>query len=858
MKLRWIILVFVVMIQQISVGQSSAALQYELDKNWEFRQAGTANWMPATVPGTVHTDMMANGKMEDPYYRMNEREVQWIDKVNWEYKSSFPVEAALLKRQNITLVFEGLDTYARVYLNGSLLLATNNMFRTWKVPVKSLLRQDENELRLEFLSPVIKGLSLMEIWGYPLPGDNDQSERGGMGPNKVSPFVRKAPYHFGWDWGPRLVTSGIWKPVYLEAFDAATIDEIYVTTLSLSDKKATMQASMVTNKPLPSGQALTLTVNGEKTGIEKVITQENLTTVNFSIPNPKRWWPNGLGEQPLYKIGVQWTNDGELLDDTVVNIGLRTLKLIREPDKSGESFYFEVNGRPVFAKGANYIPNDLFLPRVSPEKYEYIVRSAAEANLNMLRVWGGGIYENDIFYDLCDKYGIMVWQDFMFACSMYPGNADFLNNVRLEAEQNVQRLRNHACLALWCGNNEMEYAWAQGHEERGWGWKQLYNTAQRAQIWQAYDTIFHHILPKVVTDYAPGQPYWHSSPSAGMGKLAKDDNTSGDMHYWGVWHGQEPFSAFRKYKARFMSEYGFQSFPEYNSVKRYTLPEDRNIESEVMAWHQRSGIGNLRIREYMEAEYKVPADIEEFLYVGQVLQAEAIGDAMRIHRAAMPYCMGSLYWQLNDCWPVASWSGIDYYGRWKAMHYKVKEACKNQIIYAVIEDNELKVYGINDLPEKVPAILRLNLARFDGESLWNRPVNVVLPANSAALIYSMSFSKLPVKYAESELFLTVLLTKGLTTLDREILFFTSPKMLKLPNPEIKTRVSDKGDHLVIEIISDKFCKSLMLSSEDDEARFSDNFFDLLPGEVRQITCTTTQRWEDFERGLKLLHLKQTM
>ncbi|MDY0342663.1 MAG: glycoside hydrolase family 2 protein [Lentimicrobium sp.] len=858
MKLRWIILVFVVMIQQISVGQSSAALQYELDKNWEFRQAGTANWMPATVPGTVHTDMMANGKMEDPYYRMNEREVQWIDKVNWEYKSSFSVEATLLKRQNITLVFEGLDTYARVYLNGSLLLETNNMFRTWKVPVKSLLSQGENELRLEFLSPVIKGLSLMEIWGYPLPGDNDQSERGGMGPNKVSPFVRKAPYHFGWDWGPRLVTSGIWKPVYLEAFDAATIDEIYVTTLSLSDKKATMQASMVTNKPLPSGQALTLTVNGEKTGIEKVITQENLTTVNFSIPNPKRWWPNGLGEQPLYKIGVQWANDGELLDDTVVNIGLRTLKLIREPDKSGESFYFEVNGRPVFAKGANYIPNDLFLPRVSPEKYEYIVRSAAEANLNMLRVWGGGIYENDIFYDLCDKYGIMVWQDFMFACSMYPGNADFLNNVRLEAEQNVQRLRNHACLALWCGNNEMEYAWAQGHEERGWGWKQLYNTAQRAQIWQAYDTIFHHILPKVVTDYAPGQPYWHSSPSAGMGKLAKDDNTSGDMHYWGVWHGQEPFSAFRKYKARFMSEYGFQSFPEYNSVKRYTLPEDRDIESEVMAWHQRSGIGNLRIREYMEAEYKVPADIEEFLYVGQVLQAEAIGDAMRIHRAAMPYCMGSLYWQLNDCWPVASWSGIDYYGRWKAMHYKVKEACKNQIIYAVIEDNELKVYGINDLPEKVPAILRLNLARFDGESLWNRPVNVVLPANSAALIYSMSFSKLPVKYAESELFLTVLLTKGLTTLDREILFFTSPKMLKLPDPEIKTRVSDKGDHLVIEISSDKFCKSLMLSSEDDEARFSDNFFDLLPGEVRRITCTTTQRWEDFERGLKLLHLKQTM
>ncbi len=829
-----------------------------LHHNWEFRQVGTQQWMPAMVPGTIHTDMMANGKIEDPYYRLNEREVQWIDKVNWEYACSFSIEPAIYKKQNIVLVFEGLDTYARVYLNGVLLLETDNMFRTWKADAKPLLRVGENKLNIELLSPVFQGLAQLEQWGYPLPGDNDQSGRGGMGPNKVSMFVRKAPYHFGWDWGPRLVTSGIWKPVFLEAFDDTTIDEIYVTTRAISDRKASLQAQITTSKPLQTGQKLMLIVNGQETAIEQMDISENLTTLDFNIPNPKKWWPNGLGDQPLYKIEIQWLNQGRLLDDTTVNIGLRTLNLIREPDKHGESFYFEVNGRPVFAKGANYIPNDVFLTRVTPEKYEYIVRSAAEANLNMLRVWGGGIYENNIFYDLCDKYGILVWQDFMFSCSMYPGNADFLNNVRREAEQNVQRLRNHACLALWCGNNEMEYAWAEGHEERGWGWKQLYNSAQRAQIWQAYDTLFHHILPQVVADYAPGQPYWHSSPSAGMGKLAKDDNTSGDMHYWGVWHGQEPFSAFRKYKARFMSEYGFQSFPEFNSVKRYTLPEDYNIESEVMTWHQRSGIGNLRIREYMDAAYKVPANMEQFLYVGQVLQAEAIGGAMRIHRAAMPYCMGSLYWQLNDCWPVASWSGIDYYGRWKAMHYKIKEACKNQIIYAVIEDNELRVYGVNDLPEKIPATLRLNVARFDGESLWNRPIKVVLPANSAALIYSMPLSKLPVKYSENELFMSVILAKGITTLDREILFFTTSKMLKLPEPEIKTRISDKGNHLVIEISASKFCKNLMLTSQDNEARFSDNFFDLLPGEVRRITCTTKQRWEDFERGFKFLHLQQTM
>lgn len=834
------------------------AQQQMLHNNWQFRQKGTQQWMPARVPGTVHTDLMANKRIDDPFYRMNERDVQWIDKVNWEYTCRFVVQQELSEKQNITLVLEGLDTYAKVYLNGNFALETNNMFRHWDIDAKPLLREGENELTIEFLSPVFEGLAQQEQWGYALPGDNDQSERGGMGPNKVSMFVRKAPYHFGWDWGPRLVTSGIWKPVYLQACDENRIDEVWINTLSADHKKASLLAMITTSFPIPAEEELQLTVNGEKATVEKISVNDNQTSIHFNILQPKIWWPNGLGSQPLYKIGIQWLGREGVLCDTTLNIGLRTLKLVREPDKAGESFYFEVNGRPVFAKGANYIPNDVFLPGVSPQKYEYIIRAAAEANLNMLRVWGGGTYEQDIFYDLCDQYGIMVWQDFMFACSMYPGNIDFLNNVRAEATQNVQRLRNHACLALWCGNNEMEYAWAQGHEERGWGWKQLYNTQQRAEIWQAYDTLFHHILPKVVNDHAPGQPYWHSSPSAGMGKLAKDDNTSGDMHYWGVWHGQQPFSAFRKYKARFMSEYGFQSFPEYNSVKRYTLAEDRDIESQVMAWHQRSGIGNLRIREYMQAAYKVPAGLEAFLYVSQVLQAEAIGSAMRIHRAAMPYCMGSLYWQLNDCWPVASWSGIDYYGRWKAMHYKIKEAAKNQIIYAIIEDETLKIYGVNDLAEKMPAILRLNVAGFDGQSLWNRPVKVNLPANSAALIYSMPLNKLPVKFAENELFLTATLAKGVTTLDREILFFAPPKMLKLPDPEIKTRISDKGDHLVIEISAGKFCKSLMLSSDDEEAHFSDNFFDLLPGEVRQITCTTTQSWEEFERGFKFIHLQQTM
>jgi beta-mannosidase len=476
----------------------------------------------------------------------------------------------------------------------------------------------------------------------------------------------------------------------------------------------------------------------------------------------------------------------------------------------------------------------------------------------MLRVWGGGVYETDLFYDLCDKYGIMVWQDFMFACSMYPGNDDFLNNVRLEAEDNVKRLRNHACLVLWCGNNEIEVAWAGGHEGKGWGWKESYSNQQRQTIWKAYDTIFHHILPAVVEANTSHQFYWHSSPSAGMGKLAGYESKSGDMHYWGVWHGQHPFSDFRKYKARFMSEYGFQSFPEFNSVKKYTLPQDWNIESEVMASHQRSGIGNLRIRQYMEQDYQIPGDFEKFLYVGQLLQADAIKMALKTHRSDMPYCMGSLYWQLNDCWPVASWSGIDYYGKWKALHYAVKQACKNEIINVVVENGKLKIYGISDLPGKTPAILRLNLMDFNGLSIWNRSVKANLPANGSALIFDIDLKDLPLNFREKEVVFTATLVSGKREIDQEFIYFAKPKDLKLPLPGIKTRISDKGDHFVIEITTEKLCKNLMLISDNTDVQFSDNFFDMMPGETRLITCPATIRWEDFEKGFRTLSLEQAM
>jgi beta-mannosidase len=834
----------------------------ELNESWQFRQVATTEWMPAAVPGTVHTDLMAAGKIEDPYYRLNERGVQWIDKVNWEYRTVFNLSADDLTKQNIRMVFEGLDTYADIYLNDRLVLSADNMFITWKVDAKKHLKAGENKLRILFTSPVLKGMEKQELFGFPLPASNDQSENGGMGKNQVSIFTRKAGYHFGWDWGPRLVTSGIWKPVYLESWDNARIVDLHIIQQAINAKTAELTAKIELETSVAGEYSLNLLVDGKQLASAdfKSGVGVGIQKVKLSIPNPKVWWPNGLGDQPLYKITAELVLSGKPIDSESTTIGLRTIQLVRKPDAKGggESFYFEVNGRPVFAKGANIIPNDVFLTRVKPETYEFIVKSAADANMNMLRVWGGGVYESDLFYDLCDKYGILVWQDFMFACSMYPGDDDFLNSIRQEAEDNVKRLRNHACIALWCGNNEIEVAWAQGHEDRGWGWKQAYNPQQRETIWKAYDTIFHHILPAVVKSYTYNQPYWHSSPSAGMGKLAGYESNSGNMHYWGVWHGQNPFSDFRKYKARFMSEYGFQSFPEFNSVKKYTLPQDWNIESEVMASHQRSGIGNLRIKQYMEQDYQIPEDFEHLLYVGQLLQADAIKMALKTHRSDMPYCMGSLYWQINDCWPVASWSGIDYYGKWKALHYFAKEACKNQIISVVIEKGKLLIFGVSDLPQKTSAVIRLNLADFNGLSLWNRPVKVSLPANSSALVYSLDLKELPLNYRKNDVFLTATLVIGTNEIDQEFVYFAKPRELKLPDPGIKTRISDKGDHFVIEITTQKLCKNLMLISDNTDVQFSDNFFDMQPGETRLITCPATIRWEDFEKGFRTLHLKQTM
>ena len=842
--------------------QKSELISIEINSEWKFKQADKEEWLPATVPGTVHTDLLNNGKIEDPYYRLNEKKQQWIDKIDWEYQTSFNVGSEIMAKNNISLNFKGLDTYADVYLNDNKILSGDNMFREWEVNCKEFIKEGENSLRVYLTSPIKIGLEKLEANGYPLPAANDQSENGGLENKKVSIFTRKAGYHYGWDWGPRLVTSGIWRPVFLKAWDNAKIENLYIVQNNVSEKAAELTARFELFAGQDTELTLTVTTEDKQVAGEVVNVSKGTNTYNvdFTISNPKLWWSNGLGEQHLYNIKGKIYSSDLLLDENKTNIGIRTAKIIQEPDAdgNGKSFYLELNGMPVFSKGANYIPNDIFLPRVTPDEYEHIVKSAADANMNMLRVWGGGIYENDIFYDLCDKYGIMVWQDFMFACSMYPGDDHFLQNVKQEATDNVKRLRNHPSVVLWCGNNEIETAWGEYNEYAGWGWKQRYDHDQRKEIWSAYDTLFHHILPEVVNNYTNNTFYWHSSPSAGMGKLAGYQTTSGDMHYWGVWHAQHPFSEFQKYIGRFMSEYGFQSFPEFKSVKKYTIESDRDIESEVMTSHQRSGIGNLRIKSYMADDYIIPEDFEQFLYVGQILQAVAIQEAIEAHRRAMPFCMGSLYWQINDCWPVASWSSIDYYGRWKALQFFVRNSNKNVIVSSTTKGENVTISVVSDETENIDGELKLKIIDFAGNELWSESIEIEVPQNSSKIYFEKEIKALVVDNDASGIVLVSEFSNVDNSLDTDLYYFVKPKDLKLNDPGLNIEVKEEAGKYIIEASSHSLVKNLFLTVDEGYEMFSDNYFDILPCEIITVYYPKNENIQDFASKLESIHLQMTV
>ncbi|MBS2211956.1 glycoside hydrolase family 2 protein [Carboxylicivirga mesophila] len=808
-----------------------------INKGWTYQEVDGEHKGNATVPGTIHTDLLNEGHIEDPFYRNNEAKLQWIDKQDWVYTTSFDVDAGTLKKDRVELHFYGLDTYADIYVNGHLLKETNNMHREWSVDVKEYIHLGANQLKIYLHSPIKKGLALYDAAAYAYPATNDQSENGGLGDKKVSVFTRKAGYHYGWDWGPRFVTSGIWRPVELRSWNDLRLQSVYIQQPQVTAELAKLIADV--NIESEKQMQVKLRVkHHEKVLAEQVVAVErgiNNVTLPFEITKPKLWWSKGLGEANMYDFKIEVKNEeNSMIAKQTLSTGLRSVRLVREKDEAGESFLFELNGVRVFAKGANYIPNDSFLPRVTKADYEKVVADAVDANMNMLRIWGGGIYEDDYFYELCDRNGIMVWQDFMFACSMYPGDEAMLDNIKHEAIDNVKRLRNHPAIVLWCGNNEINTAWHH-YGQGGWGWKQRYATEQQEGIQKAYLDIFHRVLPEVVEEYTNSIDYWPSSPQAGYepDKHAGYDTSSGDMHYWGVWHGLHPFSDFDQYQSRFMSEYGFQSFPDFETVKTYAEPGDYNIESDVMAAHQRSGIGNLRIKEYMSWYYEVPDDFEQFLYMSQVLQAHGMRMGIEAHRRAMPYCMGSLYWQINDCWPVASWSSTDYYHKWKSMHYAVREAFSPVMISAINSGEEVEVYVVSDLLENKQAILELKIMDFNGNQVYKAFRDITINANASTKLPAISINDiegLNVNY--NVLVLNVVDETGILCSKNH--YFANAKDLLLPKAELDISVLKEGDDTYLEVHSDALIRSLYLYDNRSGLVLNDNYFDVLPGETKKV------------------------
>ncbi|MDO3425762.1 glycoside hydrolase family 2 protein [Chryseobacterium sp. APV1] len=780
-------------------------------EKWKFKNSKENNWLTASVPGTVHLDLMNNKIIPDPYKDENEKKVQWIENEDWDYQTSFNISSKDLENQNIELIFNGLDTFSEIYLNGKLIQSTDNMFRKWTIPVRQSLKNGENILQVKFRSAVNVGKELAQKVPFTMP----ESPRS---------FVRKAQYQFGWDWGPRLVTAGIWKDVKLNFWNIARLDHIKIEQKILTKQKADLNihAEIFATE---EGK-YSFSINGKSQNIS-LKSGLNLISIPYQIQNPKLWQPNGWGDPNLYDIKVSLQKDSKMIAEKSEKIGLRTIELIQEKDAKGKSFYFKVNGKPMYAKGTNWIPGDSFSPRITKEKYQQLIKACKDANMNMIRVWGGGIYEDDEFYKACDENGILVWQDFMFAGSFYPSYEKFQKNVELEVKDQTERIQNHPSLALWCGNNEIDEAIFN------WGYQKQfkYSKEDSLQVWKDYKKIFHEVIPNAVKKYATSdkQIYWESSPSIGWGH--QESLTEGDSHYWGVWWGEQPFEIYNEKVPRFASEYGFQGMPTLETTKSmFSGNPDLSLQNATIKAHEKHSRGWEIIENYMKRDYKVPTDFVKYNYVSQLLQARGMQIAIEAHRRAKPYNMGTLYWQLNDCWPVVSWSSIDYLGNWKALHYQVKRSFENQVILVEEKEGILNFYGINDGSDTIKDVsLEFEVNNFKGENILAAVSTPKQNWEEAIKFDSSSINELVGEADKNELFLNVILRgKDEKIIAESNYFFAKPKDLKLTKPNLKIR---KISATEIEISTDVLAKDVYLMGD---THFSDNFFDLLPKTSKRI------------------------
>ena len=804
-----------------------------LNGTWQFRQCGTNEWLPATVPGGVHTDLLALGKIPDPFVADNELKVMWVAENDWEYRYSFTADATLLDEEKVALVCDGLDTIADVYINGTYLGHADNMFRQWQWDVKRLLRDGSNELHIVFGSPV-RFITAKQAQ-LPLQGSVDSIPGG--------PHLRKAPCHWGWDWGPKLPPIGVWKDIRLEGY-SARFEDVHVRQ-ELKEDMATVSVNVMVETHVDGERKASITVtgpNGERfEADEKLLPfvegELYFADLAVKIPHPQLWWPHGYGAQPLYQVEVALKDENNVLDERSYKVGLRTIELCQDPDQWGKEFTFYVNGVRLFAKGADWIPADSFPTRITESMLEGLLKSAVDANMNMLRVWGGGYYPEDMFFDLCDRYGILIWQDFMFACGIYPADADFFENVRVEAIENVRRLRHHAALAIWCGNNEMEQGWCD------WGWNKPDDPLNQ-RLKDGYDRMFHHMLPELLEDEDPDHPYWPSSASANTPFEGANNQVQGDCHYWDVWHGRKPFTAYRTQYPRFMSEFGFQALPPLKTIATYADPADWNMTSFIMEHHQRSWVGNGLMIAQMTDTFRMPKDFPSLVYLSLLLQAEGIRYGVEHWRRNRDRVSGTLIWQLNDCWPVASWASLDYFGRWKALHYAAKRFYAPLLLSVEDVGKKMNVHVTSDLLEPVDIVVRWRLETLDGEGLSNGEQTLRAMALADTHVGSYDFSTLVSNENLRHVVFVAEMWKDEELLSQSVTPFAVNKHLELRKPGLELQSRLEGKTLCVDVSAEHLARFVELSIDDTDAVFSDNYFDIPAGTTVTVSTPLPENWTD--------------
>jgi beta-mannosidase len=804
---------------------------------WRLLRVSTKESFPAPVPGDTHSALLAAGKIPDPYWGTNEMDVQWVGREDWAYERSFDVSPAILAEERAELSFETLDTIADVFVNGKKVGSADNMFVRWVFDVKKHLKRGRNTLRVAFASAENAAAKEARKLPYPVPHVNNPVQS----PHRN--LIRKVQCHAGWDWGPCLMVAGIQGRASLDAWSDVRVDYVYTEQ---KHSKGTCVVRVFTECEAARAGEFELSVRVGDTRVSKKVrlsAGRNVPSLDITVRAPKLWWPNGYGEPNLYPLTVRLGDQ-----EVTKRIGLRTLKVVNTEDRSGLSMVFRVNGLDIFCKGANWIPPDALPQRETRERLEHLLESARSAHMNMLRNWGGGRYETDEFYAVCDEKGLLVWHDMMFSCALYPSTPGFLANVEREISHQVKRLRDHPSIALWCGNNEDVGALTWFPESK----------KDRDRYIVDYDRLNEGVIGRVVDQCDPTRTFWPSSPSAGRGDYSDNwhDDRRGDMHYWSVWHEGKPFSAYFNVTPRFCSEFGYQSFPSVRTIRTYAKEEDFNVTSPIMEHHQRSPRGNSAITEMFTRYFRVPEGFENFVYLSQVQQALAIKTAVEYWRSLRPLCMGTLYWQLNDNWPVCSWSSVEYDGSWKLLHYAARRFFAPVLLYAWHKDGKVEAGVVNDLPSEARCRTTLRVVDFSGRVLRKEQRDVRVPAGSVRRLKTWAAQEL-VSSPEAAFLHLELNQDGKTSFNE--LFLTEPKKAPLGTTNVGVEAAGTEGGFSVRLTADAPAFYAALDAGGIAGEFSDNCMTLMPGAPRTVRFSPREKVtiDRFRRGLSVRHLRDT-